>query len=218
MKGDKLLIEKGHVKAARQLARLLLPPIKETDSKFVLAIAGESGSGKSEIATLLSEILSATGIESIILCQDDYFVYPPRKNAAMRRKDIGHVGMSEVRLSLLDQNLGEIMEGRSEIEKPLVDLDEDLITQETVKLEGLKVIIVEGTYTSLLQNVHRRVFIDRTYVDTRETRKRRAREEQDEFLEQILKIEHKIISSHKRYANLVVTNEYEVMELHGTRS
>ena len=218
MKGDKLLIEEGHVRAARQLVKLLLPRVRKTPAKFVIAIAAESGGGKSEIATAISESLTEKGIESIILCQDDYFVYPPKTNAAMRRQNIGTVGLSEVRLSLLDENLKEILEGRTEIEKPLVDFNEDLITRETVRLEGIKVIIVEGTYTSLLQNVHQRVFIDRTYVDTRETRKRRAREEQDEFLEQILEIEHKIISPHGRHANLIVTKEYEVTKPDGTRN
>lgn len=218
MKGDKLLIEEGHVRAARQLVKLLLPRIRETPAKFVIAIAAESGGGKSEIATAISESLSEKGIESIILCQDDYFVYPPKTNAAMRRQDIGTVGLSEVRLPLLDQNLKEILEGRTEIEKPLVDFNEDLITRETVRLEGIKVIMVEGTYTSLLENVHQRVFIDRTYVDTRETRKRRAREEQDEFLERILEIEHKIISPHRRHADLNVTKEYEVTKPDGTRN
>ena len=212
MKGDKLIIQEGHVKAARQIMNLLFPQIIKTRNKFIITIAGESGSGKSEIAAVLSELLSEKGLKSILLQQDDYFVYPPKTNARMRRKDIGHVGLSEVRLALLDQNLQDIMEGKSAIEKPLVIFDEDRITKEMVKLEGIKAVIVEGTYTTILKNVHRRIFIDRTYVDTREIRKHRAREEQDEFLENILEVEHKIISSHKPQANIIVTNNYEVRE------
>ena len=212
MKGDKLIIQEGHVKAARQIMNLLFPQIIKTRNKFIITIAGESGSGKSEIAAVLSELLSEKGLRSILLQQDDYFVYPPKTNARMRRKDIGHVGLSEVRLELLDQNLQDIMEGKSAIEKPLVIFDEDRITKEMVKLEGIKAIIVDGTYTTILKNVHRRIFIDRTYVDTREIRKRRAREEQDEFPENILEVEHKIISSHKPQANIIVTNNYEVGE------
>jgi len=191
---------------------LFFPQIKETPNKFIITIAGESGSGKSEIAAVLTELLSEKGLKSITLEQDDYFVYPPKTNAKMRRKDIGHVGLSEVDLALLDQNLQDIMEGKTEIEKPLVIFDEDRIVEETVRLEGIKIVIVEGTYTSILKNVHRRIFIDRTYVDTREIRKRRAREKQDEFLEQILEVEHKIISSHKPRADIIVTNNCEVKE------
>ena len=210
MKGDKLVIHQGHRKAARGIMKLLLPQIVKTPSKFIITIGGESGSGKSEIAMVLSELLSEKGIKSIILQQDDYFVYPPKTNAKMRRKNIGHVGLSEVRFVLLDEDLKDIMEGKSKIEKPLVIFDEDRITKETVKLEAIKTVIVDGTYTTILKNVHLRIFIDHTYVDTREIRKRRAREEQDEFLEKILEIEHRIISSHKPRADIIVTNDYEV--------
>ena len=209
MKGDKLTIQEGHIRAARQIAKLLLSQIIQTEGKFTISIAGESGSGKSEIASVLSDLLLQRDMKSVILQQDDYFVCPPKTNAGMRRKDIAHVGVSEVRLELLDQNLKEIMEGKTEIEKPLVIFDEDRIVGETIKSEGIKVVIVEGTYTTILRNVHQHVFIDRTYIDTRESRQRRAREKQDEFLEQILKIEHEIIAAHKPRADIIVTKYYQ---------
>jgi uridine kinase len=212
MKGDKLVIQEEHLKAARDVADLFLPQIVKVQGKFIITIAGESGSGKSEIAAALSDFLAERGIKSIILQQDDYFVYPPKTNAKMRREDIQHVGPSEVRLDALDQNLHDIMVGKGEIEKPLVIFDDDLTTTERVKLGGIKVIIVEGTYTTLLKNVHQRIFIDRTYVDTSEIRKLRAREEQDEFLERILETEHKIISSHKSQADIILGTDYEMRQ------
>ena len=213
MKGDKLVVQEGHVKAAHSITELLLPQIVKAQSKFIIAIAGESGSGKSEIAAAIFEFLFEKGIRTIILQQDDYFVYPPRTNAEMRRKDISHVGLSEVCLEVLDQNLRDIIDGKSEIDKPLVIFDEDRITKEVVKLEGIKTIIVDGTYTTILKNVHQRIFIDRTYIDTREIRKLRLREEQDELLERILRIEHRIISSHKPRADIIVTDNYRVKKV-----
>lgn len=212
MEGDKLIILEGHIKVARHLINLILPQIMNTQSKFIITIAGESGSGKSEIATVFSKLFSENSIKSIILQQDDYFVYPPKTNDKMRRKNITHVGSSEVRLNLLDQNLQEIINDKPKIEKPVVIYDEDLITKETIKPEGIKVIIVDGTYTTLLKNVNMRIFIDRTYVDTREARKHRAREEQDAYLEKVLEIEHKIISLHKSKADIIITKDYEANE------
>ena len=152
MKGDKLVIQERHIKAAHNITELLLPQIVKARGKFIIAIAGESGSGKSEIAAAIFELLPEKGIRSIILQQDDYFVYPPRTNDKMRREDIRHVGLSEVRLDMLDQNLHDIIVGKDEIEKPLVIFDEDRITKEVVKLEGVKTIIVDGTYTTILKN------------------------------------------------------------------
>lgn len=210
MKGDKINVNEEHIKAARQLISMLFDQITESQNRYIVTIAGESGSGKSEIATAFADLLSEEGINSVIFQQDDYFVYPPETNAGMRRKNIDHVGLSEVRLALLDRHLKEILDMEGEIEKPLVIFEEDQITREMVKLDGIKVIIVEGTYTTLLENVHQHVFIDMTYVDTKEARLRRAREEQDEFLETILEIEHGIISSHKSRADIIVTKDYRV--------
>jgi uridine kinase len=196
---------------ARQIYDLLKQPITESEGKFVITIAGESGSGKTEIATVLFDTITPTGATTMILQQDDYFVYPPKTNEAMRRKNIGHVGTSEVKINLLDQNLKDIVDGKNTVVKPLVIFDDDTITEETVEVKGVKVVIVEGTYTTLLKNAHRHVFIDRDYIDTRAKRLRRAREKQDRFLENVLEIEHDIISAHKAMADIIVTRDFQVV-------
>jgi uridine kinase len=211
MQGDKLVIQEHHIKAARYLLDLLSFQIIRKQDTLILSIAGESGSGKSEVAAVLSRLLAEEkNIKSIIIQQDDYFVYAPKTNDRKRRKDIGHVGLSEVHLDLLDQNLGDILKGKSAIKKPLVIFGEDRITEETINLAGIGVVIVEGTYTTLLGNVHQRIFIDRTYIETRQSREQRAREEQDEYLEKILEIEHRIIASHKTQSDIILTSNYEV--------
>ena len=212
MRGDKVIVGEEHVRAAQGIVGLFLPLILDASQLFVISIAGESGSGKSEIASALQQRLEREDVRSVIVQQDDYFVYPPKSNTAMRRADINHVGVSEVRLELLDENLREARQGSDNITKPLVIFDEDLITEEVLPVEGARVIIVEGTYTTTLTNVDRHVFIDRTYVDTKESRKRRAREAQDGHLERVLEIEHGIIASHREMADLVVTREYDVEE------
>ncbi len=212
MKGDKLIIEEHHRRAAGRIAAILEPEIRQAAGRFIVTIAGESGSGKSETAAALSEALAGLGISSLILQQDDYFVYPPKTNERMRRENIEHVGVSEVRLDPLDANLADIRAGSETIDKPLVDFDADLITEEAIDLSGNRIsaVIVEGTYTTLLANVDRRIFIDRSYVDTRNARLRRAREAQDGFLEEVLEIEHNVMSSHKSLADIIVTRDYEV--------
>ena len=217
MKGDKLVITEEHNEAARKIMKLLFPETARPQCRFILTIAGESGSGKSEIASALAKLLSQKGMKSTILQQDDYFVYPPKTNESMRREDIRHVGVGEVRLDLLENNLADIMEGRTAIEKPLVLFAEDRITQEVVSLDDVDVVIVEGTYTTTLKNVHQRIFIDRTYHDTKNIREQRARERQDEFLERVLKIEHEIISAHLPLAAIIVTRDYDVMEARAYR-
>jgi len=211
MIGDKLNIKQFHIDAARDIAKLLADELGGADGVRVLTVAGQSGAGKSEIAYALSEQLAGGGIKCAILQQDDYFVYPPKSNADMRRKDLGHVGISEVKLALIERNLKDILEGATAIEKPLVVYEEDRLTSETLDVAGVDVVIVEGTYVTSLENAHHRVFIDRTYLDTAAARLERAREAQDDHLEKVLEIEHGIISKHKTKADIIVTRDYKVI-------
>jgi len=210
MRGDKLVPKPEHHKAARGLSRLLFPLFKVFEKGFAVTIGGESGSGKTELAIALSQVLEQQDVSTLILQQDDYFVYPPRTNAKMRKRNIGHVGPSEVRLNLLDQHLAQFHQGTKQIIKPLVIYQDNLITTETVNLEGIDVLIVEGTYTTLLKNADARIFIDRSFLQTKADRLKRAREAQDEHLDRILEIEHRIIAGHKETADIIVGAGYEV--------
>lgn len=212
MKGDSIIIEEHHLKAAKQIVDILLPEIEASENKYALNVAGESGSGKSEIATAIANVLEEKGIKSILLQQDDYFVYPPRTNDQTRRKDINWVGPQEVHLDVMDQNIRDILDGNEEIEKPLVIYEEDSIIRETVSVKDAKVAIADGTYTTLLDNLTTRTFIDRNFKDTRKHRERRMRHESelDEFIDRVLEIEHGIISAHKPKADLIISKDYNV--------
>jgi uridine kinase len=198
------------------VADMVLTRIRGSGGKYVITVAGESGAGKSEIAQALADRLEEDGIKSAILQQDDYFIYPPRTNDQKRRDDPGHLGPEkEVRLDVMDENLSDILEGRKEIKKPLVIYQEDRITSETINVEDVRVAIAEGTYTTLLNNVNTRVFIDRIYTDTKAARLERAREEQNDFLERVLKIEHQIISRHRSRADIIVTRDFKAVARNG---
>ena len=85
-----------------------------------------------------------------------------------------------------------------------------MIEEETFALGGARVVIAEGTYTSLLRNVDTRVFIARNRLETMEARVRRAREPADPFIEDVLRIEHEIISAHRSRADVILNADYEV--------
>jgi uridine kinase len=213
MRGDKILIQHWHIKAGRKVAEMIMPRINSGSDKFTITVAGESGSGKSEIAEVIAQTLGGRGIESVILQQDDYFVLPPHSNARKREEDISWVGMEEVKLDLLDQNLSDFKAGKSEITKPLVIFEEDRIEQEVIPVGDVGVAIAEGTYTTGLENVDCHVFIDRNYRETKKARQLRGRDKQDDYLDKILEIEHGIISSHKPKAHIIVTRDYEVEKI-----
>jgi len=208
MRGDILVIGKHHRSAAEGIIRLILDEVRSKEGKFFMTVAGESGAGKSEIAFALVEELSRLDIPATILQQDDYFVLPPKTNEKARVIDISRVGPEEVNLELLNENIRSIADGRPKIEKPLVIFEEDRITQEIIDTEPYRVIIIDGTYTTLLEGIDCRVFIDRDRDDTREDRLRRNREKQNDYLERILLIEHHIISRHKEMADIIISKDF----------
>jgi uridine kinase len=214
MKGDVLVIEAQHRRAAAQISAHLIEAILAKGGRFVVTVAGESGSGKSETAAALAEALLSVGLTSVVLGQDDYFVLPPRSNDARRRTDPEWLGPHvEVRFDLLQANVDAALAGASEIEKPVVDYDGNSVATEVASLEGVEVVIVEGTYVSLLRHVDRRIFIARNRLDTLEHRQRRDRggEAADSFIEGVLAVEHKIIAGHRALADFVLTRDFDVM-------
>ena len=209
MKGDILIIGDHHRRAAEDIYYITLPAIRSKTGKFFISIAGESGSGKSELAYALEGLLEKKNITAYIIQQDDYFVYPPKTNEKMRVIDINRVGIGEVRLDLLNENIRTVVDGHSKFEKPLVIFEEDSITSETLNLDPFRVIIIDGTYTTLLENIDCRIFIDRDRNDTRADRLKRNREKQNHYLEDILEIEHNIISRHKDMADIIVNKDFK---------
>lgn len=213
MKGDVILVEEHHRRAAGAIAAAMIGKLKAKAARYVISVAGESGSGKSETAAAIADELSKLGLRSVILGQDDYFVLPPRSNDARRRADPEWLGPHvEVNLELMEGNLKAAIEGARELVKPLVDYDKDRVEEERISLEGVAVLIAEGTYTSLLRHVDTRIFIARSRLDTLEHRLKRNRggEARDPFIEQVLSREHMIIAGHRQLADFVITKDYDV--------
>ena len=210
MKGDVIIVEKHHRRAAAKIAGAIEDAVRAAARTYTISVAGESGSGKSETGKALKEEIERLGFSAAVLQQDDYFVLPPKSNDAKRREDITWVGAQEVRVELLDEHLAAAQRGEKSITKPLVIYDEDRITEEEMALEGIEVLIAEGTYTTLLEHVDTRVFINRNRLETLESRKKRGREEIEPFLEEVLEIEHDIISKHIIWADIVITRDYDV--------
>lgn len=213
MIGDRLVITDYHRQGAAQVYEVLKPRLDSAPGPLSVTVAGESGSGKSEIAHCLAELLEKDGKTTIILGQDDYFKLPPRSNHEKRLQDISWVGPGEVRLDLLDENITSLKEHPDRpVKKPLVYFQENSIDSETIEPKQHDVIIAEGTYTSLLENVDLRAFINRNYRQTKKARLKRARDPDVDFLEKVLEIEHQEISKHRARADVVIPPPPEEQE------
>jgi len=203
-----------HIRAAQEIVTGIINEIRSKKNRYVITIAGESGSGKTETGKAIKQVLQEYGISSLLLGQDNYFNLPPLANDAMRKSDPEWLGPhKEVNLHLLEENLMKSVAGADSIIIPHIDYYSNNKIDLEIDLKGIKVIIVEGTYTSLLKHVDTRIFIDADYKDTLKYRKLRNRgnEVDDPFTEGILETEHKIIAGHKYLADYIISKSYEVV-------
>jgi uridine kinase len=214
MIGDRLLIERQHTERASELSELIIRCISEIgESRFTVSIAGESGAGKSELAAETARLLNERDFHTAILQQDDYFVFPPKTNHEMRRRNVEQVSVYEVKLDFLDSNLRSFKRGESPIYKPLVIFAKDRISTEELDVSDLTVLIAEGTYTTKLNFVDLRVFIDRDYTQTLEARERRGRDRLEPFVKEVLEREHRIISEHRSEAGIIVSRDFNKLRV-----
>jgi uridine kinase len=212
MIGDIIELKEIHLATGKEIFEILNTklPLK-SKHKLTIGIAGESGSGKSVTAFALQKILNENNIKSLVWQMDDYFKLPPKSNHENRLKSIQNVGIQEVDLAKLSQNISEFKNGKTEIEKPLVHYNENRIASEETEVADYKVVIVEGTYILEIDDFDFKIFIDRNYKDTYENRMSRNRDEMSDFVEQVLEIEHQIIKQFKAKADLVLGKNYELL-------
>ena len=148
----------------------------------------------------------------VLLHQDDYFKLPPQQNHIARMKDFNHVGPQEARLSLLDEHLKLIKSNKiTSIEIPHMNWLNDSEEKIVLDVANVDVVLVEGTYTSLLKEINKRIFINSDYKKTKQNRILRNRETITDFIEKVLKRENEIIQQHLKFADIVVDHEFKIV-------
>ncbi|WP_404986304.1 uridine kinase [Chryseobacterium sp. M5] len=211
MIGDVINLEQKHLDTAENIYKIFKEKYNH-DKKWAVGICGESGSGKSVTAFALKKVLEENGIKSLVIQMDDYFKLPPKTNHENRVKSFDNVGMHEVHLDLIKDNINEFKKGKSTLEKPLVHYQNNSISEEILDLQDVHVIIIEGTYILSIDDFDFSIFINRNYQDTYEKRMERNRDEQSDFIEKVLKIEHNIIHQFKEKADIVLGKNYEILK------
>ena len=208
MLGDILLITEKHIKAGEQVVNRLSEIKSE---KMVIAIGGESGAGKSEIAHVISRKLKGEGELAKILHIDNYYKVSPRERTEWRKKHgVESIGLSEYDWGLINRNVAEFRESKEAI-LPCIDLLTDQEDKLITNFEGIQYLIVEGLYP-LKADADLKIFIDLTYHETKKAQVLRGKEPQNKFRLQVLQREHEVVQSLRPLADLLVTKEFEVVE------
>ncbi len=152
---DKLRITKGHDKAANELAPVILEALEAT-GKVIFAAGGESGTGKSEIAYLVREILQEQEVSTVEWSFDNAYVTTPEEREKKRAEDYdNNVGLNEMNRPKIEEIMS-CFEQDKPVTVPIVVINEDgsrPIKEITLNMEDKKVLIFDGLYAAIIGEI-----------------------------------------------------------------
>lgn len=217
MLGDILLIQETHKKAAADIKEIMMKDCatREKCYKYIVAISGESGSGKSELSHSLARLLKPEKIRVKIIHSDNYYKVPPLLRTEWRKtQGLDSIGIDEYDWSLIDQNIREFREDR-EAMMPCIDIIPEQIDKLITDFKKVDMLVLDGLYAIKTGQVDLRVFIDLTYHETKMTQIIRGKEPMNEWRAEVLEREHRSVSSLKPLADLIVNKNYEIVPANG---
>lgn len=213
MLGDILLIQEKHIKAGALIIDKILGQKKD---KYIVAISGESGSGKTELAHVIAKGLRKHGIFAKPMHIDNFYNTDPLKRRQWRSEQgiENVVGFNEYLWDDINRVIDDFKNERIS-EMPCVDLVTEQVDKLITDFSKVDMLIVDGLYAIKTECVDLRIFIDLTYLETKEkhTKDSRGKEVMDEVRWATLAQEHKMVRSLKPLADLIINMEYEVVEI-----
>ncbi len=215
MLNDVLLIRQEHLSAAAIICERIISDMKilhrtRPGHKFIVAISGESGSGKSELAYTLAQALKKAEVQPKILHTDNYYHVPPAERLAKRIADsFEHVGAAEYDWDLLKSNINDFRTGRMSL-MPCIDLANGQLDRVISDFSGVDVLVVDGLYALGIRDADLCVYIDLSWRETRKSQKLRGKEADDEYRLKVLEKESDDVKAFRYRADLILDRQYKV--------
>jgi uridine kinase len=216
MLSDILLISDKHKKAAEAIAERVLVEKEAMDEehpgrKLIIAISGESGAGKSELAHSLALIIKKEGFRVKILHTDNYYKVEPLKRRADREQhNFESIGPEEYDREWLNRNIEDFRAGRKAT-KPCVDIITEEVDLLVTDFRNIDLLIIDGLYAIATEGIDLGVFIDLTYHETKQNQLLRQKESTDDHRWKVLEKEHQSAQKLRRLANTFVSRDYKVL-------
>lgn len=206
---DVLLIADKHREAAAVIVEEIL---KNKTDKYIVAISGESGSGKSELTHLVAKEMRKHGIFAKPIHIDNFYNTLPLERTKWRIDNgiENVVGLGEYKWDDINRVISDFKNSRKS-SMPCVDLVTEQIDTLTTDFDGVDMLIIDGLYAINTEGIDLAVYIELTYRETKKAQKDRGKEPQNEYRMRVLEQEHKAALSIKHKANLFVNMDYKVV-------
>jgi alpha-galactosidase len=212
MLGDKPLVNETHIRRAAAVYPLIA---RQAGDKFVIAVGGPSGSGKSEIASLLASRFAADGKAAYVLSCDNYPHRPPRENDANREALFAQGGeqalvdylgtQNEIDFSRLAAIVAAFQRGEGTIPLRIMNAQEHFVQDDAhaIDFSKINVLVLEGTWSHLVAGTNVRLYLQTNFEETLAHRKARGRDSISPFGERVLRIEQKKLDRIAQAGHLV---------------
>lgn len=215
MLNDVLLIRPEHISAAAVICERVSFDMKILHRtrpwhKFIVAISGESGSGKSELAHALATALKKAEVQPKILHTDNYYRVSPAERLAARIADnFEHVGVAEYDWDLLRSNINDFRSGRMSL-MPCIDIVSGQQDRLISDFSGVDVLVVDGLYALGIKDADLCVYIDLSWRETRKNQQLRGKEADDDYRLKVLEKESEDVKAFRYRADLIIDHDYNV--------
>lgn len=214
MYGDKIIISDSHELRANRIFELILPLVT---NKFVVAIGGPSGSGKSEIAALVgSKFIKDANRNTYVISCDNYAHRPPRENDRQRAALCGDGDMKALEAYLgspqeadfdrLSRLMADFKENGKKMNLRIMNARDCHVHMDPYPLDSsqIQVLILEGTWSHLVMGADIKVFLETDFEKTLAHRKTRARDPITPFGEMVLRIEQSKLDEIREKADIII--------------
>lgn len=201
MKEDVLFIQPKHEATAQTIFDKV---INERVPKYIIAISGESESGKSEISHCLGRLLRKKDIRTKIINMDSFYLVPPLERRAWRqKKGIKSIGYKEYDWDSINRVIEEFKSG-SISEMPYTDVISLQVDRLITDFSAIDVLIINGLYSIKVNEAMLKIFIEVSFEDTTEVQRKKEMETLDAWRMKELKREHEVIETLRKEANFFV--------------
>lgn len=206
---DVLLITEKHKTAADIIVQEIL---RNKEDKYIVAISGESGSGKSELTHVIARKLRNYDIFAKPIHVDNFYNTLPLERAEWRKKNgiKKVVGLNEYDWEGINRVVDDFKHSRKST-MPCVDLVTEQVDELTTDFNGIDMLIIDGLYAINIDNTDMRILIELTYHETKKSQVNRGKEPATELRWSVLEQEHKTVESIKDKATIRINKEFQVI-------
>ena len=193
MLGDILLIKIQHEELSLEILEVIKELLKKKE-RISIAVSGESGAGKSELAHVVRTKLKQENINSKIIHTDSYYNTLPEERREWRKKNKEKIGLNEYNWALINEHINAFVNKSNEVKLEFVDIVTKQVDKLLTNFAEIDVLILEGLY-AIKADVDYRFFIKSSEQIKQEAQLKRGKEALDDFRKVVLKKEEEAVNS-----------------------